>query len=97
MASKPRERVSFSEDFRRFFQRGLAALLPTLITLWLLVWAWNFLWESLGRHIIFGIKWMWLSMAEGGLVSPAPATEREPAPFPAWERVSLPTREARPA
>ncbi len=51
----------------------MAALLPTLITLWLLVWAWNFLWESLGRHIIFGIKWMWLSMAESGLVRPEPA------------------------
>ena len=51
----------------------MAALLPTLITLWLLVWAWNFLWESLGRHIIFGIKWMWLSMAEGGLVRAEPA------------------------
>jgi uncharacterized membrane protein len=51
----------------------MAALLPTLITLWLLVWAWNFLWESLGRHIIFGIKWMWLSMAESGLVRSEPA------------------------
>jgi uncharacterized membrane protein len=65
--------MSFGEDFRRFFMSGMAALLPTLITLWLLVWAWNFLWESLGRHIIFGIKWMWLSMAESGMVSPAPA------------------------
>ena len=52
---------------------GMAALLPTLITLWLLVWAWNFLWESLGQHIIFGIKWAWLSMAESGLVRAEPA------------------------
>ena len=72
--SPPRKRrVSFGEDFRRFFLSGMAALLPTLITLWLLVWAWNFLWESLGRHIIFGIKWMWLSMAESGLVRAEPA------------------------
>jgi uncharacterized membrane protein len=65
--------VSFGDDFRRFFMSGMAALLPTLITLWLLVWAWNFLWESLGQHIIFGIKWMWLSMAESGLVRAEPA------------------------
>jgi hypothetical protein len=72
--SKPaRRRVSFWEDFRRFFLSGMAALLPTLITLWLLVWAWNFLWESLGRHIIYAIKWMWLAMAESGLVRPEPA------------------------
>jgi uncharacterized membrane protein len=60
--------VSFGDDFRRFFVSGMAALLPTLITLWLLVWAWNFLWENLGRHIIAGIKWTWASMAEAGLV-----------------------------
>ena len=71
-ASRKRQ-VSFGEDFRRFFVSGMAALLPTLITLWLLVWAWNFLWESLGQHIIFGIKWMWLSMAESGVVRAEPA------------------------
>lgn len=58
MTSKPRERVSFSEDFRRFFQRGLAALLPTLITLWLLIWVWNFLWNSLGVHLIWLVKYV---------------------------------------
>src|SRR2546421_10226303 len=72
-SKSPRQRVSFGQDFRRFFVSGTAALLPTLITLWLLVWAWNFLWESLGRHIIFGIKWMWLTMAERGLVPMVPA------------------------
>ena len=66
-------RVGFGEDFRRFFLRGLAALLPTLITLSLLWWIWNFLWESLGRHLIFGIKWTWLSLAERGYARPEPA------------------------
>jgi uncharacterized membrane protein len=68
-----KERVGFSEDFRRFFLRGLAALLPTLITLWLLVKVWDFLWEALGQHLIFGIKWTWFSLAEQGLVRPEPA------------------------
>ena len=52
-------RANFGEDFRRFFLRGLAALLPTLITLWLLVWVWNTLWENIGRHIIWVIKSTW--------------------------------------
>ena len=69
----PKPRVGFSEDFRRFFLRGLAALLPTLITLWLLVKVWDFLWENLGRHLIFGIKWTWLSLADQGFVRPEPA------------------------
>ncbi|MGB7160094.1 MAG: DUF502 domain-containing protein [Tepidisphaeraceae bacterium] len=66
-------RIGFGEDFRRFFLRGLAALLPTLITLWLLVKVWDFLWENLGQHLIFGIKWTWLSLAEQGFVRPEPA------------------------
>jgi uncharacterized membrane protein len=49
-------RDNFSTDFRRFFMRGLAALLPTLITLWLLMKVWEFLWQSIGVYIIFGIK-----------------------------------------
>jgi uncharacterized membrane protein len=52
----PRPRATFSDDFRRFFRSGLAALLPTLITLWLLLKIWDFLWESLGRHIIWLLK-----------------------------------------
>jgi len=54
-----RRKLGFSEDFRRFFLRGLSALLPTLITLWLLIWVWSFLWENLGQHIITAIVWSW--------------------------------------
>jgi uncharacterized membrane protein len=60
IARKPR--IGFFDDFRRFFVRGLAAVLPTLITLWLLVWAWNFLWEALGQHIVWGVRWTWLTL-----------------------------------
>jgi uncharacterized membrane protein len=66
---RPRRRTTgFSDDFRRFFLRGLAALLPTLITLWLLVWAWNFLWESLGQHIIWGLTQLWDRTGDVGLL-----------------------------
>jgi hypothetical protein len=44
-----RPKAGFADDFRRFFVRGLAALLPTLITLWLLIKIWDFLWDSLGQ------------------------------------------------
>ena len=59
---RPGRRASFAEDFRRFFVRGLAALLPTLITLWLLVKVWEFLWESLGRHLIWAIRRIWYEL-----------------------------------
>jgi uncharacterized membrane protein len=64
----PRERLSFFDDFRRFFQRGLAAILPTLITLWLLVWVWDFLWNNIGFHIVQGIRWVWLMSSVHGKV-----------------------------
>ncbi len=41
---------------RKFFLRGLKTLLPTLITLSLIIWLWDFLWEQLGRHVIWVIQ-----------------------------------------
>ncbi len=60
------------EDFRRFFMRGLVALLPTLITLWLLVKLWSFLWETLGQHIIWVIKLAWWKLGTSGFVDYTP-------------------------
>jgi uncharacterized membrane protein len=68
-------RVSFGDDFRRFFQRGLATLLPTLITLSVLLWLWNFLWTSIGQNVVFGIRWVWLRLGEAGLIRYEPAGE----------------------
>jgi uncharacterized membrane protein len=67
------ERLSFFDDFRRFFQRGLAAILPTMITLWLLVWVWNFLWNNVGSHIVQGIRWIWLMSSMQGRIPLTPA------------------------
>ena len=67
--------MGFAEDFRRFFLRGLAALLPTLITLWLLVWVWNFLWESLGQHIISAIIWVWYRLVSWDLMEWQPLVQ----------------------
>jgi uncharacterized membrane protein len=66
-------RLTFAEDFRRFFVRGLATILPTLITLWLLVWAWDFLWQNIGRHIIVLIRQAWYYAGENGWLQPQPA------------------------
>lgn len=36
--------------------------MPTLITLWLLIKVWDFLWDSLGQYIIWFISWVWLEL-----------------------------------
>jgi uncharacterized membrane protein len=60
-AGKPRK-VGFTEDFRRFFMRGLAALLPTLITVSLLLWVWDLLWNNVGRYILLLIQEIWIRL-----------------------------------
>jgi uncharacterized membrane protein len=59
-----RKRAGFADDFKRFFLGGLKALLPTLITLSVLIWIWNLLWDSLGRHIIYAIKLGWYGLGK---------------------------------
>jgi len=69
-------KTSFADDFRRFFFGGLKTLLPTLITLWLLFWIWNFLWDNIGRHVIWAIKWLWISLQDTDFL---PRSAYEPA------------------
>ena len=60
--------MSFADDFRRFFMRGLAAIMPTLVTLWLLVWAWDFLWNNIGQHLVTLIREAWYYAGLNGWV-----------------------------
>ena len=42
---------SFGHDFRRFFLRGLAAVLPTLLTVAIIIYVFRFVQNNMGRHI----------------------------------------------
>jgi len=46
-----RHRHTFMSDFRTFFLKGLAILLPSLVTLALLLWAYNFLRTNIAEPI----------------------------------------------
>ena len=41
----------FMDDFRRLFFRGLAALVPTLLTIAILIWAYRLLNDNVGVYI----------------------------------------------
>jgi len=45
------EARTFSADFRRFFLRGLVVLLPTVLTLWILVYAYQFVDTAIAEPI----------------------------------------------
>lgn len=47
---------TFSSDFRRFFLRGLVVLLPTVLTLWIMVKAYQFVDTSIAEPINQGIR-----------------------------------------
>ncbi len=60
-------------DFKPFFMRGLAALAPTIVTIALVVWAYRFVDDNIGRHITQGVvalyAWggpppLWLGISE---------------------------------
>ncbi len=54
--AKNAERRTFLSDFREFFFRGLAILLPTVLTLWLLVQAYLFVDAQVAEPINRGIR-----------------------------------------
>ena len=46
------------DDFRRFFLRGLAALLPTLLTIAVLIWAYHLVNDYVGTYITRGMQFV---------------------------------------
>ncbi len=48
--------TSFASDFRRFFTRGLAAILPTVLTISLIVWLLQAIDTYVGKHISWGAQ-----------------------------------------
>ena len=48
----------FGSDFRRFFLRGLAAVLPTLLTLMIIIYVFRFVQNYIGRYINIGVLWL---------------------------------------
>ncbi len=57
-----KERPTFGSDFKRFFLRGLAVLLPSVLTLWLLVQAYLFVEaqvaDPINRALRQGVLWV---------------------------------------
>lgn len=47
---------TFSADFKRFFIRGLAVLLPTVLTLWILVQGYKFIDNAIAQPVNAGVR-----------------------------------------
>lgn len=51
------EHTTFMSDFRRFFGRGLTVLLPSVLTLWILWYAFVFVFNNVAAPINRGVRW----------------------------------------
>jgi len=67
-------REGFASDFRRFFLRGLAAMLPPLLTLTIIVYVLKFVDENIGRHVDVAAQWVAVQVTS--LTREAPMTFR---------------------
>jgi len=49
------ENMNLTRRFKGYFLRGLAALLPTILTIWLFVWGYTFIQRNISIHINRGL------------------------------------------
>ena len=47
--------MSIKKRFKSYFLRGLAVLLPTILTIWILAWGYRFIQENISIHISRGL------------------------------------------
>ncbi|MDY6913726.1 MAG: DUF502 domain-containing protein [Planctomycetota bacterium] len=73
---------SFMSDFRQFFLRGLAAVLPTLITVMILIYVFKFVDSYLGKYMNVGVQWL---VVQAGAARTTPFSWR--GPDKAWDVV----------
>ncbi len=50
--------MSFSKRLKSYFLRGLAVLLPSIVTIWILLWGYTFIQEKISIHINRGLVWI---------------------------------------
>ncbi len=53
------------KNFRTYFLRGLGALLPTILTIWIFVQCYIFIQEKIGIHINTGLVWLIHRLSDG--------------------------------
>lgn len=78
----------FLVDFRRFFLRGLGALVPTLLTFAIIVWAYRLVNENVGFYITRGLLGLcsWVrEQPAPGFVNPEVDALRYGTKLPEWD------------
>jgi len=74
------------DEFKRFFLRGLAAVLPTLLTVAVFLWAYNLIERYMGQHITAAMLHVmtWTGPPEASVVDPLDDALRYGRPLDEW-------------
>lgn len=60
--------MGVTRRFKSYFLRGLAVLLPTILTIWIFVWAYRFIQDNISVYINRGLVWLIVRVqGEGGI------------------------------
>jgi len=57
--------MRLTSRFKSYFFRGLAVLLPTILTIWIFVWGFSFIQDNISYHINTGIAWLDVQFEDG--------------------------------
>ena len=60
--------MSVTRRLRNYFFRGLAVLLPTILTIWFFVWGYTFIQNNISSHIRDGLNWLMRKVVSGDFV-----------------------------
>jgi len=55
--------MQLAKHFKNYFLRGLAVLLPTIVTIWILVWGYRFIQDNISIYIKGALEWLIRSIA----------------------------------
>ena len=61
--------MGISKRFRSYFLKGLAVLLPTLLTIWILAWGYTFIQDNITKYINMGLVQLILLIENGHGIS----------------------------
>lgn len=61
--------MGVTRRLKNYFLRGLAVLLPTILTIWIFVWAYNFIQENVSFYINRGLVWLIVYVRGEGWIS----------------------------
>ncbi len=60
--------MGITRRFKSYFLRGMAVLLPTMLTIWIFIWGYGFIQENISIHINRGlVRLIMLVQGEGGV------------------------------